>query len=83
MSLEPTFWSSLGEHWHLARRLRYLKIVFDPDKCLGVWECIEVCPVNCWFADFSSQKVVFHNPELCIACNACILQCPQDAIELK
>jgi len=27
--------------------------------------------------------VIFHDPELCIACGACVLQCPEDAIELK
>ena len=46
MRSEPTLWSSLGEHWQLARRLRNLKIHFDPEKCRGVWECFEVCPVN-------------------------------------
>jgi NAD-dependent dihydropyrimidine dehydrogenase PreA subunit len=39
--------------------------------------------VNCWTADYTSRKVIFHDPERCIACNACVLQCPQGAIELK
>ena len=25
----------------------------------------------------------FHEAEKCIACGACVLQCPEDAIELK
>jgi NAD-dependent dihydropyrimidine dehydrogenase PreA subunit len=83
MSSEPTLWSSLGEHWQLARRLRNLKLHFDPEKCRGVWECFEVCPVNCWTADYASRKVIFHDPERCIACKACVIQCPEGAIELK
>jgi NAD-dependent dihydropyrimidine dehydrogenase PreA subunit len=83
MNSGPNLWSSLGEHWQLARRLRSLKIHFDPEKCRGVWECYEVCPVNCWKPDRSAHKVKFQNPERCIACNACVLQCPEDAIELK
>jgi NAD-dependent dihydropyrimidine dehydrogenase PreA subunit len=83
MSTHPTFWSSLAEHWQVARTLRGLQIHFDPEKCTGVWQCYEVCPVGCWTPDYERRKVVFHDPELCIACRACVLQCPEDAIELR
>jgi NAD-dependent dihydropyrimidine dehydrogenase PreA subunit len=83
MSKEPSMWSSLAEHWQLARSLRGLQIHFDPAKCTGAWQCYEVCPVGCWTPDHPRQKVVFHDPEKCIACGACVLQCPADAIELK
>ncbi len=83
MTEEPTFWSTLAEHWQIARTLRGLQIHFDPEKCTGVWECYEVCPVNCWTPDQARGKVSFHDPELCIACGACVLQCPQEAIEMK
>ena len=83
MAGEPTVWSSLLEHVHLARTLRGLEIHFDADRCKGRWQCYEVCPVGCWTPDFSRRKVIFHDPELCIACGACVLQCPEDAIELR
>lgn len=83
MSNEPTLWSSLAEHWQIARRLRGLQIHFDSEKCTGVWQCYEVCPVGCWTPDRARQLVVFHDPERCIACGACVLQCPESAIELK
>jgi len=82
MSPEPTFWSLIKEHWHLAHTLRSLKIHFYPEKCRGVWECYQVCPVGCWTPDLDCNKVIFHNEERCIACGACVLQCPQDAIQL-
>ena len=83
MSEAPTALSSLKEHLRLARELRYLEIHFYPEKCKGVWECYNVCPVGCWTPDRSRRVAVFHDAELCIACGACTLQCPNDAIELK
>ena len=83
MSMQPTFWSSLKEHLTFARELRNLEIHFYPDKCKGVWQCYNVCPVGCWTPDYQERVVVFHDPEKCIACGACVLQCPEDAIELR
>lgn len=83
MGMQPTLLSSLKEHLHLARELRNLEIQFYPQKCKGVWQCYAVCPVGCWTPDYVRRKVVFHDPEKCIACGACVLQCPEDAIELK
>ena len=75
--------SSLTEHLEIARKLRWLQIHYDSDKCTGAWECYEVCPVGCWTPDRTIRKVIFHDREKCIACGACVLQCPSDAIELK
>jgi NAD-dependent dihydropyrimidine dehydrogenase PreA subunit len=83
MAENPTLFASLAEHLKLARELRYLKIHFDADKCKGTWQCYAVCPVGCWKPDHETRVVIFHNGERCIACGACVLQCPEDAIELK
>ena len=83
MSDNPTLFSSMTEHWQIARTLRHLQIHFHPEKCTGVWQCFEVCPIGCWTPDLERRLVIFHDPERCIACGACVLQCPQDAIELK
>jgi NAD-dependent dihydropyrimidine dehydrogenase PreA subunit len=64
-------------------KLRLLQIHYDAERCKGFWECYEVCPIGCWTPDYERKKVTFHDPELCIACGACVLQCPEDAIELK
>ena len=82
MSQKPSFWSSLAEHWRIARTLRQLQIRFYPEKCTGVWQCYEVCPVGCWTPDREARKAIFHDGDRCIACGACVLQCPEGAIEL-
>ncbi len=83
MSSEPSLWSSLTEHLQIAKELRALEIHYYPEKCKGVWQCYNVCPVGCWTPDYEKRVVVFHDPEKCIACGACVLQCPENAIELK
>ena len=83
MSDQPTLLSSLKEHLRFAVELHDLQIHFDPDKCKGVWQCYNVCPVGCWLPDPARRVVIFHDPQKCIACGACVLQCPEKAIELK
>lgn len=68
------------KHLTAARRLQ---IHFDSDKCTGVWECYQVCPVGCWTPDLKARKAVFHHRNRCVACGACVLQCPEGAIELS
>jgi NAD-dependent dihydropyrimidine dehydrogenase PreA subunit len=83
MSTQPTPVSLLKEHLKFARELRFLEIHFHPERCKGVWQCYNVCPVGCWTPDYANRKVVFHDGKRCIACGACVLQCPQYAIELR
>jgi NAD-dependent dihydropyrimidine dehydrogenase PreA subunit len=83
MAGEPSLRTSLAQHWQIARNLRNMRIYFYPERCKGVWQCYEVCPIGCWTPDRKRRVAVFHDPELCIACGACVRQCPNDAIELK
>ncbi len=83
MAESPGMRELILEHWHLARTLRQLEIAFDPEQCVGLFECYEVCPVNCWEIDDGVGKVKFIGADRCIACNACVLQCSATAIELK
>ena len=83
MAESPSMFGLLKEHIDLARTLRVVQIHFYPERCKGVWQCYEVCPVDCWTPDRVSNIVVFHDPDRCIACGACVLQCPERAIELK
>jgi ferredoxin len=49
------------------------------DKCNGCkfTDCVEVCPVTCFYE--LEKQVVIH-PEECIDCTACVDVCPVHAI---
>jgi NAD-dependent dihydropyrimidine dehydrogenase PreA subunit len=83
MSSQPTLWSSLMENLEIARTLRGLRLHYDPQRCAGIWECYEVCPVGCWIRDLERRVAILDDPDACIACGACVLQCPENAIELR
>jgi NAD-dependent dihydropyrimidine dehydrogenase PreA subunit len=82
MAKEPTFLSAMMEHGEIAKKLRKLKIYFDPEKCTGVWQCYEVCPMGRWEPDRENRRVIHLEEKVCIACGACVLQCPEGAIAL-
>ena len=48
-------------------------------KCVGCkfTDCVEVCPVACFYE--LDNPVVIH-PEDCIDCTACVAECPVEAI---
>ena len=79
----PTFWSSIAEHLQIARTLRGLEIHFDVERCTGDWYCFQVCPLGCWSRDQTRGVAILSAAERCVACGACVLQCPHDAIELR
>lgn len=49
--------------------------------CIGVKDkaCVEVCPVDCIHGDEDSPQL-YINPEECIGCGACEVECPVEAI---
>lgn len=73
----------LREEWQNVRELRHLQIIFDPERCIGTWQCFEVCPIGCWTPDYDKQVVVFDESCQCVACGACVLQCQPEAISLE
>ena len=48
-------------------------------KCLGCkfTDCVEVCPVACFY-ELDGQLVI--HPDECIYCTACVAECPVEAI---
>lgn len=50
------------------------------DKCIKCRysDCVEVCPVNCFY---EGKNMVVINPDECIDCGVCEPECPIEAIK--
>ena len=50
------------------------------DKCIKckLMDCVEVCPVDCFY---EVENMVVIKPEECIDCGVCEPECPVNAIE--
>ena len=49
------------------------------DNCIGCkhMDCVEVCPVDCFY---EGENMLVINPDECIDCGVCEPECPADAI---
>ncbi len=52
-------------------------IVTDNCQKCRFTDCVEVCPVDCFYAD---DKMLYIHPDECIDCGACEPACPVEAI---
>jgi ferredoxin len=52
-------------------------VVAEP--CFGCkyTDCVVVCPVECFY---EGEKILYIHPEECIDCEACVPECPVEAI---
>ena len=41
-------------------------------------DCVEICPVNCFY---EGENMLVINPDECIDCGVCVPECPIDAIQ--
>jgi ferredoxin len=41
-------------------------------------DCVEVCPVDCFY---EGENMLVINPDECIDCGVCVPECPAEAIE--
>ncbi|MBT9470519.1 MAG: ferredoxin FdxA [Pseudomonadota bacterium] len=53
-------------------------IVMDPCIKCKLMDCVEVCPVDCFYEGENSLVI---NPDECIDCGVCEPECPVDAIK--
>jgi NAD-dependent dihydropyrimidine dehydrogenase PreA subunit len=57
-----------------------LRIALDEERCKGVAFCEQVCPTDVFIVDHERKMATLKHPERCVACGACIVQCPFDAL---
>ena len=49
------------------------------DECIKckLTDCVDVCPVDCFY---EGENMLVINPDECIDCGACLPECPVEAI---
>ncbi len=52
-------------------------IVADPCVDCKYTDCVVVCPVDCFY---EGEDMLYIHPEECIDCEACVPECPVEAI---
>ena len=43
-------------------------------------DCVEVCPVDCFYEARDTDRMLYINPDDCIDCRQCVDECPVAAI---
>lgn len=52
-------------------------VVAEPCFDCKYTDCVVVCPVDCFYQD---AQLLYIHPDECIDCEACVPECPVDAI---
>ncbi len=58
--------------------------IIDPAKCRGCGTCADICNSNIYVFDKKKDRVPqVKFPDECWHCNACVIDCPAQAITLR
>lgn len=52
-------------------------VVCEPCRDCKYTDCVVVCPMDCFYQD---ETQLYIDPDECINCEACVPECPVDAI---
>ena len=52
-------------------------VVCEPCRDCKYTDCVVVCPVDCFYQD---EAMLYIDPDECIGCEACVPECPVEAI---
>ncbi len=60
-----------------------LSVELLEERCTGAAQCVLVCPRDVLSMDGQRRKVTLAKPDACLLCGACIVQCPDDALQFR
>jgi ferredoxin len=61
----------------VARDLHMAFVVTQPCQGCKYTDCVTVCPMDCFH---EGEQMLYIDPESCIDCEACVPECPVEAI---
>ena len=64
-------------HAQSSQELIMTHVVAEPCFACKYTDCVVVCPVECFY---EGDKMVYIHPDECIDCEACVPECPVEAI---
>jgi len=57
--------------------------IIDSEKCTACGICVDICNYDVYYGSKDGEVPVVTYPEECWHCNACVLDCPEQAIRLR
>lgn len=57
--------------------------IINKGLCNGCGICVDVCPVDVYFGSPRKEIPTVAYPDECWHCNACVIDCPEDALTLR
>jgi len=57
--------------------------VIDREKCICCGTCMDICSEDVFYGSKEGEAPVVSNPEECWHCNACVIDCPSEAVNLR
>ena len=57
-----------------------VEVKIDLEKCDGCGTCVDICPT---VYEVRNGKPTVLNADYCLACMVCVVECPNNAIEIS
>jgi len=57
--------------------------ILEKDRCTACGHCVDICPMDVFYGSADSNVPVITYPEECWHCNACVMECPAEALSLR
>jgi adenylylsulfate reductase subunit B len=57
--------------------------IINAEKCNACAVCADICPTDIFYIEKKGGIPAVRYPEECWHCNACVLDCKQEALELR
>jgi adenylylsulfate reductase subunit B len=57
--------------------------IIEKEKCNACGVCVDICPMDVFRMKKEKEMPEIRYPDECWHCNACVLDCKQEAIKLR